>query len=92
MDEEIEKEIRAIMQNPQPASEPRELAPYLLSANELLNADINPKKFLLFTFVPLAGLGMLYAPRGLGKSWFAMSLAASIAKGDPTFLGWQVHE
>ena len=30
MDEEIQKEIRAIMQNPQKASEPRELAPYLL--------------------------------------------------------------
>ena len=92
MDEDIEKAIRAVMPNTQPASEPRQLAPYLLSANELLNADINPKKFLLSTFVPLAGLGMLYAPRGLGKSWFAMSLAAAIAKGDPTFLGWQVHE
>ena len=92
MDENIEKAIRAVMPNPQPASEPRELAPYLLSANELLKADISPKKFLISTFVPAAGLGMLYAPRGLGKSWFAMSFAASIAKGDPTFLGWQVHE
>ena len=92
MDDDIEKEIRAIMQNPQQASEPRELAPYLLSAQELLNADISQKKFLLSTFVPMAGLGMLYAPRGIGKSWFAMSLAAAIAKGDPTFLGWQVHE
>ena len=92
MDEDIEKAIRAVMPNPQPASEPRQLAPYLLSANDLLNADISPTKFLLSTFVPTAGLGMLYAPRGLGKSWFAMSFAAAIAKGDPTFLGWQVHE
>ena len=92
MDENIEKAIRAVMPNPQQNSEPRELAPYLLSANDLLNADISPKKFLLSTFVPRAGLGMLYAPRGLGKSWFAMSFAAAIAKGDPSFLGWQVHE
>jgi len=59
MDENIEKAIRAVMPNPQPASEPRQLAPYLLSANELLKADISPKKFLLSTFVPMAGLGML---------------------------------
>ena len=59
MDENIEKAIRAVMPNPQPASEPRQLAPYLLSANELLKADISAKKFLLSTFVPMAGLGML---------------------------------
>jgi len=32
MDEDIEKAIRAVMPNTQPASEPRQLAPYLLSA------------------------------------------------------------
>lgn len=72
--------------------EPRDLSPYVMSIGDLIAADIPPKKFLLSTFVPQASFGMVYANRGIGKSWFAMGLAVAVAEGHDTFLGWQIHK
>ena len=93
MSDSIEDDIRAAMSGHQNStSEPRDLRPYLKSATDLVCSDIPPKKLLVSTFIPLASLNMVFAPRGIGKSWFAMGLAKAIAKGEPTFLGWKIHE
>ena len=89
----IEDVIKSAMGGAQNAPQPpRSLVPYLMTASEILRADIPPKRFLLSSFMPTSSFGMVFAPRGLGKSWFAMGLAKAIATKAETFLGWQVHE
>ena len=90
---DIEETIRATMKGAHQAPPPpRDLRPFLISANEILRADIPQKKFLVSTFIPSASFGMVFAPRGIGKSWFAFGLGKAIATGVDTFLGWQIHE
>lgn len=93
MDNNIEQNIKSLMvgaDNTRHVARP--LAPYLMSASDLIKADIPPKEFLVSTFMPKASFGMVFAPRGLGKSWFAMGLARAIAVGHDTFLGWKIHQ
>lgn len=93
MDEDIDKVIKNLMGGAQGAPQPpRSLVPYLMSANQLLKADIPEKKFLVSSFIPVSSLGMVFAPRGIGKSWFAFGLAKAIVTKAETFLGWQIHE
>lgn len=70
---------------------PRDLAPFVLNADELMSKDIPPKEMLISTFMPAASFGMLVAPRGIGKSWFSLGLAVAVSTGQGMFLGWQVH-
>ena len=70
---------------------PRDLAPFVISASELLKRDMPPKPMLVSTFMPCASFGMVVAPRGIGKSWFALALAASVSLGQDVFLGWKIH-
>lgn len=62
-----------------------------ITAEDLLATEIQPKRFLLKPFVHQASLTLLYAPTGIGKSLFALSLAASIASASP-FLDWECNE
>ena len=92
--DDIKAEIQSMMmvgaQNaPQPL---RNLVPFVMTADEILKADIPEKRFLVSTFMPTSSFGMIYAPRGIGKSWFGLGLAKAIATGSDTFLGWQIHE
>ena len=90
---DIETTIKGLMGRAQYApSPPRSLVPYLITANEILRTDIPEKRFLVSSFMPSSSFGMVYAPRGIGKSWFGMGLAKAIATGSDTFLGWQIHE
>jgi putative DNA primase/helicase len=70
---------------------PRDLAPFVISASELLKRDMPPKPMLVSTFMPCASFGMVVAPRGIGKSWFALALAASVSLGQDVFLCWKIH-
>lgn len=91
--DDIKATINGLMEVERNANQPpRCLVPYLISADELIKKNIPEKTFLVSSFMPLASFGMVYAPRGIGKSWFAMGLAKSIAVGDDDFLGWQIHE
>ena len=90
---DIGKTIKDLMGGAQNAPQPpRSLVPYLMTANEILRADIPEKRFLVSSFIPVSSFGMVFAPRGIGKSWFVMGLAKAIANGTDTFLGWQIHE
>ena len=53
---------------------------------ELLNMDI-PERSKIFVWLPEGGITMVYGGRGIGKTFFTLSLAASIASGAP-FLKW----
>jgi putative DNA primase/helicase len=74
-----------------PASETK-VAPELkfqpLGLNDFLALDVPPREMLLAPILPQRSLSMVYAPRGLGKSWFALSLGVAVASG-ASFLRWQ---
>lgn len=93
MSEEIETLIQSLMVGPLNAARPpRDLIPYLMTAEDLAHANIPEKRFLVSSFIPMSSFGMVFAPRGIGKSWFAFGIAKAIAKGESEFLGWQIHE
>jgi DNA-binding MarR family transcriptional regulator len=62
------------------------LASLLLTATELVERDIPPREFIIEPWLPSAGLAMVYAKRGVGKTYLAMTLAIAVAKGDAAFL------
>lgn len=70
---------------------PQALRDYVVSAADLFQMNVPEKEFLVSTFMPTKSFGMVFAPRGLGKSWFAMALAVAIAQGRSEFLGWKIH-
>jgi putative DNA primase/helicase len=51
--------------------------------NDFLTLDIPPREMLLAPILPERSLAMLYAPRGLGKSWLALSIGLAVASGAP---------
>jgi putative DNA primase/helicase len=55
--------------------------------NDFLSLDIPPREMLLAPILPERSLAMLYAPRGLGKSWLALSIGLSVASGT-SLLRW----
>jgi putative DNA primase/helicase len=55
--------------------------------NDFLRLDIPPRAMLLAPILPERSLAMLYAPRGLGKSWLALSIGLAVASGTP-ILRW----
>jgi putative DNA primase/helicase len=50
--------------------------------NDFLNLDIPPREMLLAPILPERSLAMLYAPRGVGKSWVALSIGLAVAGGE----------
>jgi putative DNA primase/helicase len=63
-------------------SEPGQAAPLrILSAAEFLELAIKPREMALSPILPLPGLAMLYAPRGMGKTYVALSMSYAMAAG-----------
>lgn len=57
---------------------------------EFLAIEIPPREMLLSPILPSQGLAMLYAQRGVGKTYVSLSIAVAIASGKPLFEGkWQ---
>jgi hypothetical protein len=52
--------------------------------------ELPEQKYIIEPFLPEASLIMIYAERGLGKTWFALSLAIAITKGED-FLGYKIE-
>lgn len=59
----------------------------VVSVEELLAREIRPREMLLEPILPEQGLAMLYAYRGLGKTYLALGIAAAVASG-ASFLRW----
>jgi len=58
-----------------------------VSISELLEREIKPREMLLAPILPEQGLAMLYAYRGIGKTFIALGIAAAVASGS-RFLRW----
>lgn len=65
-------------------SDPPEIVPPLrpLTAAEFLSLSIAPRALALSPILPLPGLGMLYGPRGLGKTYIGLTIAYAMAAGE----------
>lgn len=56
-----------------------------------LRMDLPPRQNLLTPWLPMAGLAMIHAPRGVGKTHLALGTAWAVATGTG-FLRWKVPE
>ena len=58
-----------------------------LAVHDFLELDIKPREHILSPWLPAQGLAMIYAPRGIGKTYVALSIASAIVRGT-SFLKW----
>lgn len=63
------------------------MTPLVHTARELLSLELPERRMLLGPWLPVGGLAMLYAARGVGKSHLALGIARAVAVGED-FLGW----
>jgi hypothetical protein len=87
-------EAKARASTPTPISGPLAYVPAytkglkILDGEQLLRAEFPPRSLMLAPWLPDQGLAMIYAPRGVGKTWIALSIAHAIAGGSE-FLCWR---
>lgn len=56
-----------------------------------MKRDFPPRSLLLAPWLPEKGLAMIFAPRGIGKTFFALDIAYAVATGSG-LLGWTCEE
>jgi putative DNA primase/helicase len=61
--------------------------PAPLGLQDFLALNVPQRGMLLDPILPERSLSMVYAPRGLGKSWLALSIGLAVASGG-SFLRW----
>jgi putative DNA primase/helicase len=62
-----------------------------VTIGQLVNMALPPRENLLAPWLPMQGLAMVYAPRGIGKTFFALNVAYAVASGGE-FLCWQAPQ
>ncbi len=78
---------------PRPATLFRHVPAYqrelkVLTEQQLLTTKFPPRALMLSPWLPEKGLAMIFAPRGVGKTWIALSIAHAVAGGG-AFLRWR---
>ena len=59
--------------------------------DDFLSMDIPPRENLLSPWLPQQGLTMIYAPRGIGKTYVALNIAFAVASGSH-FFKWHAEK
>jgi AAA domain len=67
------------------------LVGHLVSATELSVMNVPAREMIVDPFIPTSSINLLFAARGIGKTWVALSLAAALASGHD-FLGFEVRK
>jgi RecA-family ATPase len=65
---------------------------FVVSARELDALEVPEHKYIVEPFIREASLAMLWAWRGVGKTWVAMELSRAVATGQPLFGEYRVPE
>jgi putative DNA primase/helicase len=78
---------RSMIRSRQTISEPNRPSLQAFGINDFLNIDVPARQMLLSPILPERSLAMLYAPRGVGKSWLGLSIGLAVAAGEP-LLRW----
>jgi hypothetical protein len=58
---------------------------------DFLALELPPRDHILTPWLPTQGLAMVYAPRGVGKTFFALGVAYAVASAGK-FLGWKAPQ
>lgn len=69
----------------------RPLIEFVLTAPELAALEIEPREYIVEPFIATQSMNMMYAKRGIGKTFTAMTLALSVARGED-FFGFSVSK
>lgn len=72
------------------AAEPPKRRLNSVSLSALLARDIKPREMIVSPILPEKGLGMVYAKRGVGKTFVALGIAFAAASGS-AFLRWRAE-
>jgi putative DNA primase/helicase len=57
----------------------------VLEVREFLRLELPPREMVLDPILPAKGLGMMFAPRGVGKTHTALSIVHAVASGGAVF-------
>jgi putative DNA primase/helicase len=88
MEAELEEAERLGITNLNDLYNPKIIA---LNSKEFLSKKLPPREFIIEPCLPKQGLMMIYAKRGVGKTYFALFLAHKIATGGDLFGGrWKI--
>src|SRR5271166_6758139 len=60
----------------------------ILDGAELLKTEFPPRSLMMAPWLPDKGLAVIFAARGVGKTWIALSIAHAVAAGGG-FLRWR---
>lgn len=72
------------------ASPPKkDLIDLVVSLDDLVKIDLPERENIVAPFLPAQSINMVFAQRGLGKTWFCIELALAVAAGRK-FLTWDV--
>ena len=63
----------------------------ILKLDELLQMEVPELNYILNPILREQGTGMIWALRGIGKTWFALNIAFTVASGSH-FLCWDTPE
>ncbi|OGT38345.1 MAG: hypothetical protein A3F11_05835 [Gammaproteobacteria bacterium RIFCSPHIGHO2_12_FULL_37_14] len=59
----------------------------VISVADFIKTELPPREHILSPWLPVQGLTMIYAPRGIGKTHIALGIANAVANGS-SFLTW----
>ena len=68
-------------------SKPNKESLQAIGITDFLKLDVPAREMLLSPILPERSLAMLYAPRGVGKSWLGLSIGLAVAAGE-SLLRW----
>lgn len=63
-----------------------------MNYQDFMDKAYPPRKLLLAPVIPSQGLCMLYAPRGVGKTFASLSIAHAVASGGGVFGRWNAPD
>ena len=61
------------------------------SLGELLERNLPPECWLVDKIIPVSGLSCIAGPSGVGKSFYSLTMAQSVATGQPWLGEWKVE-
>lgn len=90
---DIHERLGIAVHEPVPAAAARAeraLVDFIITAADLVKMDLPHRQYLITPFISTNSLNMIYAERGLGKTWFSIFLALCLARGED-FLDYLVE-
>lgn len=75
--------------DPEQVMTPPPLEDFVVSIDDLISMDIPEPEMIIDPFLSRGSLAMVYAKRGVGKTWFLLELSLALARGSSLFQ-WKV--